>query len=68
MKELNQYQCEICGIVYRDRSAAEKCEAAHILPKAKKPIIGYKFYKEQKYPEYIMIIFEDGSIGKYKRA
>lgn len=68
MKELNQYQCEICGIVYRDRLVAEKCEATHILPKAKKPITGYKFYKEQKYPEYIMIEFEDGSVGRYKRS
>lgn len=64
MKELNQYQCEICGIVYRDRLAAEKCEATHILPKK---IIGYKFYKEAKYPEYIMIEFEDGSVGRYQR-
>ena len=67
MKELNQYQCEICGIVYRDQSAAEKCEAAHILPKARKSITGYKFYKEAKYPDYVTIEFEDGSIGRYKR-
>lgn len=64
MKEFNQYQCEICGIVYRDRLIAEKCEATHILPKK---IIGYKFYKEAKYPEYVNIEFEDGSVGRYQR-
>lgn len=65
MKQLNQYQCEICGIVYRDRLAAENCEAAHVLPQK---ITGYKFYKERKYPEYIMIEFEDGSVGRYQRS
>lgn len=64
MKELNQYQCEICGIVYKDRLAAEKCEAAHILPQK---IIGYKFYKERKYPDYVMVEFKDGSVGRYQR-
>ena len=65
MKELNQYQCEICGIVYRDRLAAEKCESAHVLPQK---ITEHKFYKERKYPEYIMIEFEDGSVGRYQRS
>ena len=68
MKELNQYQCEICGIVYRDRLVAEKCEASHILPKFRKPIIGFKFHKEAKYPDYVMIEFNDGAVGRYKRS
>lgn len=63
MKELNQYQCEICGTVYKDRLIAEKCEASHILPQK---IIGHKFYKA-KYPEYVNIEFEDGSVGRYQR-
>ena len=67
MKELNQYQCEICGIVYRDRLVAEKCEASHILPKSEKPIVGYIYHKEVKYPDYVIIEFEDGSVGRYQR-
>lgn len=68
MKELNQYQCEICGMRYWDRSVAKKCEATHILPKTKGAVDGYIYYKEGEYPEYISIEFKDGTVGYYRKS
>lgn len=66
MKELNQYQCEVCGTTYADPQVAIRCEASHILPKN---IVNYKYdtYANKKYPEYITVKFLDGSIVLYKK-
>ena len=66
MKELKLYQCEICGTQYKDKEMAEECEQFHSIPK-KVEAIKYRSIKcNFKYPDYVNIAFNDGSIRRYK--
>lgn len=40
MKPIQLYQCEICGIQYKDKDTAINCEMSHVLPVK---IVGYKY-------------------------
>ncbi len=64
MKSIQLYQCEICGIQYKDKDTAINCEMLHRLPIK---IIGYKYLKNAELPTMIEVEFQDGQIGKYKR-
>lgn len=65
MKELKLYQCEICGAQYKSQKTAEECEAYHSIPKQVKA--AYRSINGGgKYPDYINVIFNDGSIKRYK--
>ena len=67
MKELNQYQCEVCKTMYADPQVAIRCERSHILPKK---ISNYKYdsYANKRFPEYITVTFVDGSILFYTKG
>lgn len=66
MKEIKLYQCEICGTQYKDLQSAEDCEDFHKIPEKVKAI-KYKSIKGGgKYPDYVNIEFNDGSVVKYK--
>lgn len=40
MKNLNQYQCDICNTVYNNENDCKRCEDGHKIPVK---IVGYKF-------------------------
>ena len=68
MKELNLYQCEICGTPYSSKVTCRACEASHIKIKG---------ICEAKYnavnmggdglPIKITIEFENGKKARYRR-
>lgn len=64
MKTIQLYQCEICGIQYKDKNTAINCEMAHSLPIK---IVGHKYLKNAELPIEITVEFRDGAVEKYKR-
>ena len=69
MKEINLYQCEVCGTNYADEEKALECEAFHI---AVGNVIQYKYNAkgmgpESKYPHAVVVRMEDGKDLVFKR-
>lgn len=69
MKELTQYQCEVCGTLYADQTKCEECEAFH------ESVIGVERYNyhamgmgpESKYPYTVVLRMADGKLLTFKR-
>lgn len=66
MKELKLYQCEICGTQYKSQKMAEECERFHAIPKKVEAIKYRSINGNGKYPDYVNVIFWDGSVRRYK--
>ena len=69
MKELTQYQCEICGTLYADATHCQECEDAHVEVSS---LYGYRYVPvnqgpNSKYPVSITVQMRDGSLIVYKR-
>lgn len=68
MKQLQKYQCEICGTEYAEKKVAEMCEKNH-----KKPLEIWgtrdlpKSMNGAGYPISIEVRMSDGVIITYKR-
>lgn len=62
MKELKQFQCEICKTIYADMEECKECEGSH---RKAKSIVRQYFRPQQdgglKYPYRIVVEMEDGS-------
>ncbi len=61
MKELKQFQCEICKSIYSDSETCKKCEDSHCQAKS---IVSQYFrpqkYNGSEYPYRIVVKMEDG--------
>ena len=65
MKEVTQYQCEICGRMHPDRESGEKCERKHLTPFSIAKC-DYSFNgSSTRYPSRITIKFDDGRLIEY---
>ena len=66
MKELNLYECEICGTRFKAKIDCYTCEKSHILPKK---ITRSKFHRcnDDNYPDYIEVEMVDGKVVRYTR-
>ncbi len=64
MKSIQLYQCEICGIQYKDKNTAINCEMMHNLPVK---IVGHKYLKNAEIPTEVQVQFSNGRIEKYRR-
>lgn len=68
MKTLNQYQCELCGMIFKSESECKNCEAIHKKIKSCKKV-NYNAYKNNgECPKSIIVEFEDGKNGRYDFA
>lgn len=66
MRKLEQFQCDICGTVYKTEGDCNRCEKGHNIPIK---IIGYKFNairNNGEYPKEISIEMSDGTIRSVK--
>lgn len=63
MREIKQYQCEICGAVYDTVEAANDCEHVHIHVEAIEKEL-YSF--GTVYPNYLDVRMSNGSLLGYK--
>lgn len=67
MKELQQFQCEICNTVYKSKTECIDCEKSHSTP-VKFANMKYSSYKSDgSYPLYIEIVMSDGKVIRYKK-
>lgn len=68
MKKLEQFQCEFCHTIYREKSAAKECEKNHCSP-IKILFCDYqaKGVNATGYPNRIDIEMSNGKIATYKR-
>lgn len=69
MKEITQYQCEMCGSTFDTASACEECENFHII---RDHVVQYKYNPksmgpESKYPYAVVLEMEDGKQLTFKR-
>lgn len=69
MRQLTQYQCEVCGTMYGEVEKCEACENSHV---AVDHIQSYRYIPvnqgaNSKYPVSVSLLMEDGTIGVYKR-
>ena len=69
MKEVTQYQCEICNTFYNDAVKCQECESSHCLVDH---IAQYKYNPkgmgpESKYPHALVVIMENGQQLTFKR-
>lgn len=69
MRQVTQYQCEICGTMYDAPEKCEACEASHV---AVENVQSYRYIPvnqgtNSKYPVSVTILMEDGTVGVYKR-
>lgn len=67
MKEIKQFQCEKCGMVYETEEECHKCESVHI---AVDSIVSQDYYDTTvpnyaKYPYAIKVRMADGEIRTY---
>ena len=62
MKQINLYQCEICGKKYSAESTAVSCEKSHMEPVK---ITCCQFGSGQQYPFAITVSFADGKEHTY---
>ena len=66
MQVLTRYKCEHCGEVYEDKAECEECEKNHPKPVR---ITGGSYRctgRYPKYPEYIIVDMDDGSLWGYR--
>lgn len=65
-KIMNQvaYKCEICGHLYDDEEAANKCEESHVLQLPMAKIIDIDL--PGTYPQFITMKFFDGKLLIYR--
>lgn len=68
MKELHQYQCEVCGTVYSSERIAMECEGSHKIIENVEPV-KYRSMKSDPdgYPDQIKVTFNNHSTLIYKR-
>lgn len=66
MKELKLYQCEICNTQYKSLEMAEQCEQFHNIPKRVEAAKYRSINGNGKYPDYVNVTFNDGSVKRYK--
>ena len=68
MISIEQYKCEFCHTVYKDKPMCIKCENSHVEPKA---IIRCRYQPNcvdrTGYPDRITIQMSDGKSVDYKR-
>ena len=64
MKEQRLYVCEICGTQYTEKKRALDCEKAHMRPVG---FAGMKFHATATVPDWVEVVFPDGSSCRYKR-
>lgn len=68
MKEINLYQCEICGTQYASSKAAQDCEKSH---KTIESIESAKYRSLKSnpdgYPDKITVVFSDNKQVTYHR-
>lgn len=48
MKEITQYQCEMCGSTFDTQAACEECESFHI---SRDHVVQYKYNPKSMGPE-----------------
>lgn len=69
MKELTQYQCEICHTIYNTQEACGECEASHV------GVYGIDALRylpvnqsnHSAYPHVVTLLMHDGTRVTYKR-
>lgn len=68
MKEIKQYKCEHCGIIYADKDRALECEKGHKFA-TKIVSVHYPPYASDNmgYPNKILVEFNNGITKEYKR-
>ena len=64
MKEVKLFQCELCGVSYKDKQKCEQCEKSHVKPVK---IVGRKFNNRPGYPSQVFVLMENGVSLTYKR-
>ena len=69
MRQVTQYQCEICGTMYNDVDKCEACENGHV---AVNQVQSYRYIPinqgaNSKYPVSVTILMEDGTTATFKR-
>lgn len=64
-KEVNWY-CNVCGHKYKSEAEADKCEKMHLIP-ASVTSPNYNGNEKRKYPESVLITFENGDKARYYR-
>ena len=64
MKEIKQYKCDYCGMVYNEKSRAEWCERNH---KQVAKVVSAYYMLEGEYPNKIIVELTDGSTKIYTR-
>ena len=69
MRQVTQYQCEICGTMYNDTEMCEVCEASHV---GVDSVQSYRYIPvnqgaNSKYPVSVTIQMEDGTTATFKR-
>lgn len=68
MKEINLYQCEICGTQYASSNKAQECEKSH---KTFQEIESVKYRSmvanPDGYPDKITVVFSDNKRVTYHR-
>lgn len=63
MKEIKQYQCELCGHIYETEQEAEECEARHCKIKR---LLKADYADWKKTPYVIYVEMEDGRTMCYQ--
>ena len=66
MKEIVQYKCEQCRMVYADKDSALECERGH---KFATKIVSVHYvpqYPSASYPNRILVEFNDGTTKEYR--
>lgn len=67
MKKVEQFKCDYCGTLYKDRSECAKCEDQHVT--AVEIVVQRHFPAKvhAKYPPRIDVKMSDGTVSVYER-
>ena len=67
MKEVTQYQCEICKHLYRTKEEAEKCERSHVTPVSVALPLNFKRPVDESYgyPHIVIVTMDNGDTAEY---
>lgn len=67
MKVVNQYKCDHCGTLYKDKNLCEQCENQHRTPNKIVKAEHKPMNVCTEYPWSIQIEFDNGAIVSYER-
>lgn len=67
-REEVRYYCDVCGAFFGKKEKAVECEISHRIPKEMCEPIYSKDDKKNRFPESILIKFDNGSSARYYRS